>query len=396
MTSRKRGPKQSTGDRVAHWRKKRGFTQRGLADAAHLSRSYIAQVEGGSRAPSPAFVSAVARALRVDPALIWGQPFDDDGRDQFGGLVTSIRRAFSADLAPELGAPPRPVRELALEVQRLRHMQVEQAALIQVGASAPALIEELTVHALESDDPKVWRLLNMAHAIAVSFARRLGHHDLAALGLEKAAQAAQRGDNPTLPQVVALSRALLLITLGELDMALAVVHRAAEHVDRAHPDGLTVYGALRLRAAIAAARAGREGQAWEHHRAAEEITAELHAARRPDTHILQVTPANAAIHGCAVAVELGDYDQAIALDGALVLPPLLPAERFAHHQIDLARAELWLSRHKQALNRLLRAEEIAPVMTRYHPSARETAEQLDRHHRTVPEALRGLQRRMGM
>jgi transcriptional regulator with XRE-family HTH domain len=54
------------GARVAAERKLRGLTQRQLARRAHISYSLLTKVEAGHAPATPAFIGAVARALRVD------------------------------------------------------------------------------------------------------------------------------------------------------------------------------------------------------------------------------------------------------------------------------------------------------------------------------------------
>jgi hypothetical protein len=308
--------------------------------------------------------------------------------------MPSIRRALAyADVSPELGVPPRSLDALAAELVKLQRLQ-GAAAHVRLGARLPAAIEELTVHAVESDVPRAWRLLNHAYAIAVSLARRLGYGDLAQVAVERAAIAAARAGDPHLRHLVSLSRALLLLTLGSEDIALTMVRRAAGEVDRSDPVGLQVYGSLQLRAAVSAARLGHEADAWEHHGLAAETAARIDALSRSDPYGLQVNPVNAMIHGCAVATELGDHDTAVRLDSGFTPSPRLYAERRAHHEIDMSRTHLLLKEHDKALRRVLNAERIAPQMARFHPTARESVRQLGTYYRTVPEQLRGLESRM--
>lgn len=384
-----------TGQRIARWRKFRGLTQTGLAMKAHVSRSLVAQVETGHKPATPSMVAAVAKALSVDVAKLHGQPFGESHRsgNAVHAAIPAIRRAFSyADIAPDLGMPPRPLKELASELVILQRLQGATSHQ-ELASRLPAVIEEVTVHAVESDKARAWRLLNRADAVAVSLARRLGYNDLAHVGIERAASAAQRADDPYLPHLVNLGRALLLLTTGDWDVALVLMNRAASQVSEDdRPESTSVFGALHLRAAVAAARAGRASEAWEHH----EVAADA-AQRNKDTkdfYSLQVTPANAGIHGCAVAAELGDVDEAIRLDERLSLPSGLFAERRAHHEIDMSRALAWAGDPSRSLTRILRAEHIAPQMTYFHPTARETVKALDRHYRVTPEPLRALTERM--
>src|SRR5215472_10681494 len=64
------------GTRVAATRKTRGWTSRELARRANVSYSLLTKVESGAAAASPAFIGAVARALRVDVPRITGQPYE--------------------------------------------------------------------------------------------------------------------------------------------------------------------------------------------------------------------------------------------------------------------------------------------------------------------------------
>ncbi|MER5627827.1 helix-turn-helix transcriptional regulator [Streptosporangium sp. NPDC002544] len=390
------GQNESTGRRIARARKRRGLTQTGLAARANVSRSLIAQVEAGHKPATPSLVAAVARACGVDAAEINGQPYRGSDRrtDAVHAAMPAIRRAVTyADISPELEVPPRSLDELAKELVKLQKLQ-GAAAHVRLGGRLPSAIEELTVHAVESDAPRAWRLLNHAYAIAVSLTRRLGYNDLAQVAVERAGTAALRADDPHLRHLVSLSRALLLLTLGSGDIALTMVRRAAGEVDRSDPAGLQVYGSLQFRAAVSAARLGHESDAWEHHGLAAETAARIDSRTRPDPYGLQVNPVNAVIHGCVVATELGDYDSAIRLDSGFIPPARLYAERRAHHEIDMSRAHLWLRDHDRALSRVLNAERIAPQMTRFHPTAREIVRQLGTYYRTVPERLRGLESRM--
>ncbi|MFF5209351.1 helix-turn-helix domain-containing protein [Streptosporangium sp. NPDC000396] len=387
---------ETTGQRIARARKRRGLTQTGLAAKANISRSLIAQVESGHKPATPSLVAVVARACGVDAAEINGQPYrgSDKRSDAVHAAIPAIRRALAyADVSPELDIPPRSLDELASELVKLQKLK-GAAAHVLLGSHLPAAIEELTVHAMESDAPKAWRLLNRAYAIAVSLTRRLGYIDLAQVAIDRTATTALRADDPHLRHLIPLSRALLLLALGSGDIALTMAKQAANNVDRSEPAGLEVYGSLHLRAAISAARIGCESDAWEHHGLAAETAARIAPQDRLDPYGLQMNPVNVAIHGCAVATELGDYDTAIRLDADFKQPTKLTAERRAHHEIDMARAHLWLNNHNKALKRVLNAERIAPQMTRFHPTARETVRQLGTHYRLIPEELHGLESRM--
>ncbi len=50
---------------LGFWRKKRGYTQASLAEAAGLSQPYIAQMESGQRTGDVRTIAKLARLLRV-------------------------------------------------------------------------------------------------------------------------------------------------------------------------------------------------------------------------------------------------------------------------------------------------------------------------------------------
>ncbi|MBO0891477.1 MAG: hypothetical protein J2P14_11190, partial [Acidothermales bacterium] len=74
--------------------------------------------------------------------------------------------------------------------------------------------------------------------------------------------------------------------------------------------------------------------------------------------------------GVAVAVELADDVRALELaDTADALS--VPAERYGHYFLDLARAHLMHGNRDTALTMLQRGRRVAPEQLRYHPQARE-------------------------
>lgn len=392
---------ESIGQRLARARKRRALTQQGLALRSNYSRSHISQVEAGQKVATPAFVAAMANALAVDPAELYGQPYrgQTSRDDRIHAAIPDIRRAlFYIDAPPDLEAPPRDVEELAAEVTALRRLSLN-ARHVQVGARLPALLAELAVQVHLSEQPRAWGLLNAAQAVAVTLARRLGYNDLATVGIQYAALAGASSDDANLPRLAQLSRALLLLTIGSWETGLRLVRQAGHGMDLDTPQALAVYGALQLRAAVLSARGATSGlttatDAWQHYEHAVEIAQRL-PARVPDYYALQFNRANVALHGAAVAVELRDLDEALRRDQALGLPAgALPAERRAHHEIDMARVHTELSDPERAMSRILAAEKIAPQMARYHPSARAVVTHIADQRRALPEPLRGLLSRM--
>lgn len=385
------------GDRVSRARKRRGLTQQGLAQKIAYARSHIAQVEAGHKAATPAFVAAVADTLKVEMSELYGQPYrgDTPSTDRVHRSIPDLRQALAwSDLSPELEGPPRSVEALAAEVANAKRLR-RLARHVQLGDALPAAMEELSYHAHEAADPRVWRLLSDAYCAAGELSRRLGYSDLADSMFREASRFAVLSQDPHLPLIITWRRALVLMNHGALAAAVRLLERCTRTVQKGEPGDVEVSGALHLRAAVIAGRSGDAGSAWGHFERAAEISAR---AGRPhlDEYSTYFSPANILIHGAAVATELGDLDEAVQRDAAIPRNALnsLVKERRSHHLIDMSRVHLEQGRTKHALARLLEAEKVAPQMTRYHPSARTVATHLQDRHRALSENLRGLMARM--
>lgn len=389
------------GQRIAHARKLRGLTQNELSLRVPCSKSLVAQVERGHKPATPAFIAAVARVLNVDLTDLTGQPYRgrDARSDRIHQAIPEIRQALAYwDVAPELDVPPRPLAQLAAEVEQVNHLRME-ASYVQLGALLPGLIKELTAHVHElsgSERERAFRLLSEVYTAVDSMAYKLGYMDLFALAVERMAWAAAQADDPLLRPVAAMRRSSVFLATGGWDGGMTLLARAGRDMAGSGDDHatLSVFGTVHLRSAILAARANRPSAAWDSIGHATEVSQRI--GHDTKDYGLLFGPTNVAIHGVAVAVELGDADEAIRRGGDLALPEDLPHERSSHHFIDLGRAWMWQGRPDKALACVTRAERLAPQRTRYHPMARQTVSQLLDQQRRLPEPLRGIATRMGI
>src|SRR5690606_15664513 len=136
---------ETIGVRLGLARRHRGLTQQGLATRCNYSRSQIAKVEAGHTLATPAFVAAVAAALGIDPAELYGQPYRGAGdEEQVHAPIAALRRALAfVDVPPDLQTPPRPLEALAAELAQCQR-QRRAAHHTRLGARLPAVLEELT------------------------------------------------------------------------------------------------------------------------------------------------------------------------------------------------------------------------------------------------------------
>jgi hypothetical protein len=167
--------------------------------------------------------------------------------------------------------------------------------------------------------------------------------------------------------------------------------------DRSGPQGWSVWGALLLTAAIAAARDNDIGAASDYLRRASRAADHLHADR--NDLWTSFGPTNVAIHGISVAVELGDVTETIRR-AEQVNTATLPSnllERRSNVFIDLGRAYVQRRDDAAATAVFRRAEELAPEEVHYSVPVREALrEMLKREHRYATPELRPLARRTGV
>ena len=390
------------GRRIAHARKLRGLTQIGLAGRAHVSKSLVAQVESGHKPATPSLIAAVADALNVDVTDLTGQPYrgTDARGDRIHAAIAQIRQALVYwDIPPILDVPARPLDDLAAETEQVNRLRM-QASYAELGGLLPALIKELTVHAHQAREPeraRAFRLLTDAYTAVDSMAYKLGYMDLFAVAVERMSWAAGQADDPLLRPVAAIRRSAAFLAVGAWDGGLRLLDRAGREIEdnlADRPGALSVLGTVHLRTAIMAARGGRASPAWDGVSRAREVSARIGHDTRD--YGLLFGPSNVAIHEVAVAVELGDADEAIRRGALLSLPVSLSRERSSHHYIDLSRAWLWQRDSAKALACVVKADHLAPQRTRYHPMARETVARLLDIQRRTPEPLRGIAARMGL
>lgn len=376
------------GIRVAHHRKLAGYTQQGFALVVPYSYSHLHQVESGHRSPSPEFLAACATALHIDVTALTGQPYMTElQEDRLAELIRPIRE--SLDLY-DLGADPAAVSRSADELhagaeqlcQRVRETRLNAAA-----RDLPKLIAELTATAHLSPTTETWRALASAYRTAHDVAVKLGFYDLSTIALDRMDWAAQRASDPLLAAVRQYMRGLVYFREGEHTIGLRLVaagHSVLGQADDSR-EALAVAGQLHLGATVIAARAQDKATVETHLEEARRIARRTGDAS--EVHWLSFGPANVSAHQVSALGELREWGRAVDKARKLRLPKSWAASRRAHVFIDRARSEMETGRWDSALTSLVKAREIAPQQTRYHPTARETIQGLVHHQRRTPENL---------
>ncbi|MFJ2215021.1 hypothetical protein ACIQVO_31805 [Streptomyces sp. NPDC101062] len=155
---------------------------------------------------------------------------------------------------------------------------------------------------------------------------------------------------------------------------------------------MSVYGALHLAGAMAAARAGDRNAVRDILGRADQAAQRLGT----DSNELWTAfgPTNVAIHTVATAGELGDHQIAADL-GRRIETSGLPVERQVRHSLEVARALAARNQGDEALDILLQAESLAPEQIRHHTMSRELVLRWIRNSRGRPHSnLTALARRL--
>ncbi|WP_030841750.1 helix-turn-helix domain-containing protein [Streptomyces hygroscopicus] len=374
------------GPRIAYHRRIARMTQQELADAASIHVGTLRKIERGARGASDAVLESIAAALGVDPSHLLAS------RDRAEARVHAAMPALSAAIAaydvPDDG-PVRPLPELRADVEEAVTWRLA-SQYVRIARQMPPLIGELTrAFHLASGGARAETasLLVSALRTADAVAYKYGARDLSARLVDLMRWAAPYAQDQLLDAAVAYVRTETFFAARAHASGLRALEMAADSAPAARDDETrAVRGALHMRAAVIAGRAGR-ADAADHHLA--------EARRMGDAvseSIYQGTafgPDSVRIHEVAVAVSLGGDHAHRAIEVAREWKPPedLPTERRSGFYIELARAQLWSGLPRDAFESLKVARHIAPQHTRDHPWVREDAATLRRLRRADAESL---------
>ncbi|MFF0428526.1 multiprotein-bridging factor 1 family protein [Streptomyces sp. NPDC004520] len=375
------------GRRIAARRRARRFSQPELASTAAVSLSMLRKIERGDRTPSDSTLEALARVLDVDATQLRT------------GYVGTERRVHSA--LPELsavitgydipqGPPTRPPGELADAIRTAVDWRLG-AQYGRIAATIPSVLRDAIryVHVSPAAEHAVAaRMLVSAARSADAIAFKYSAHDLSARLIDLMRWAAARSGDPLLTAITDYVRTEQFFAAR----AHAVGLTALEHAIEAAPvpsdrTAAATRGALHMRAAVIAGRAGNTEAAEEHLADARKLGAQV---GREGTYLgTTFGPDSVRIHEVSVAVSLGPEhaDRALQVATEWKPPNSLPAERRSGFYIELARAQNWAGLARDAFESLKVARAAAPQHTREHPWAREVAVGLRCHHRADAETL---------
>jgi transcriptional regulator with XRE-family HTH domain len=361
------------GRRVAYLRARRKLSQQSFADRLGKSKSWVDKVERGVRSLERlSTIREIATVLRVDAATLLGRDVRPAEVIERAEGVYKIRAALSA--YGMAGSRADGFQEVSPD--RLGRA-VEHAWTTYQHARYPQLIGHLP--ALLTDVQRLHGRGTVADRAAVVEAYRvtaallvkLDDASLAWLAADRA-MAAAVGDPVLLAcAAVQLGRVLRASTRAKTVMLAAAHPIAPADPTGGTPQALSLCGSLFVQAALIAARAGNDRDAYALLREATRMASRVGDGH--DHHRTAFGPAAVALARVAAAIELGDGRRAVEQHEKIVEGEgwrLLPIEQRAAHLVEIARAYLQIGDVLAAARSLLRVDTIAPSEIRHRPAAR--------------------------
>lgn len=371
------------GQTIATARKARGLTQGELARQAAISLSLLRKIEQGDRSLTPGVRAALTRVLGTPPV-----PGDASSPGRIAAAVPLLRHVLDCyDLPPESTSVPRPAAELRRTVETLTQWRLE-SRYAELADLLPGLIPELTASALTAagrQREQGFALLALAYRAVDAIADKHGYRDMSARAIELTRWAAAQSGDPLLGMMAAYVRAELFFDGARARTGLRILDSAAvSPPPERYTAMLAMYGAVQMRAAVLAARAGMTAEA------ADRMAAARAAARRVPDGVYAGTafgPSSVRVHELATAVETSDISRATQLISHWQPPRALTAERRSHFHIEAARTHRWAGNPDQAIDSIWNARHAAPQHTRASPVAIHTVQAIIQTKRRPSSSL---------
>lgn len=380
------------GARVAQLRKQRGMKQEELGAAIGRTASWVSQVERGVQPVVRLDVlQLLADGLGVSIQVLSPDaptapaappPTDVDEANDLdeARLLISGHPALDVLLSQEAAEPPDlPALTSAVdEVWSLTHAAQFAELSSLLGRLIPRLERAARVADPASKRDAQTLLSATYQALSAAFVRQ-DEADAAWLAADRSIRAAEMSEQPLQVFAGIFRLAQAFVRLKRLDQA---EHAAASAVnalrlhtadESAEPEALSVLGSLHLVLALVHARAGQRVQARDEISNARAVAKRLGGDRNDFN--LEFGPTNVEIQAVSTAVDLGDAGEALDI-GRQIDPASLSAERRSRLYMDLGRAHAQRRHIGEALDCLLRAEELAPETVRTHVAARSTIREL--------------------
>lgn len=397
----------TTGELIRSYRDGRGWSRKRLADEVQRSASWIAQVERGEikltdvtvlgkvaavlGAPLQEFIDA---ALGPDAEKVRERPY-----------VEMLRLAIAGHPAPHSITTPvavgglvdiEPFRQRTARVWERVHASAYQELCPEIARLITEL-EAATRKAPREQRPELLPLLSRTYQAAAAVLVKVGDRGAGWVSADRSIVAAERSHDPALILAGQLRMARTLLDSSEKNLARHVLIQAIGNYDAIiagkDPAMASLAGSCALLLAVLHARDENDRDAEQCLMFARQLAGMLGANH--NYHDTEFGPTNVSMHAVAVAVELGNGQQAIDRAAHVRDTAQLSPERQARYLVDVARAHVLTRSLQNAVLELTRAEQIAPQELAESPLVETILDDIDAllKRRIIP-GLRELRQRL--
>jgi transcriptional regulator with XRE-family HTH domain len=375
------------GENIARLRTLADLTQEELAAKAGVSVDLIRRLEQTSWMTARiTTLYHIANALDITLSVLLTQPnvLRPSERDRDQGGVLAVRqaltptknRAFRIDQASELLSAVE-LQQSAREGWRL----YRSGQFSTLAALLPELIsagELVTQQSTGQQQASAFATLVDAYLLAGQLVVQLGYDDLGYIAVQKAITAAEHSNDLNLRAVAFTIFSWVFLHQGRLaeaeDVALDMANDIEPSFTKETPVELSVWGVLLGSGMWAASR----NEKYE--KAADILTLIQAAAHRVGEdrydYSMVFGPTQAAIQAVALAVDRGDFGQALHLTQQVPQTGNVPLTTTTRYLLDVAHAQCAEHKNADALTTLLEVQRLAPEWMRYQVLAREIARAL--------------------
>ena len=372
----------SVGARIAWFRRRKGISQRVLADLVGRSESWVYKVEHDKLdLDRLSVLKAVAVAVDTPLSTLLEGPApayrSEPVRSEAGlAALREVLADYSHLSAPARGNAPVDLGVLKAQIgdawSAYQDSRYTRATRLLPGALGQARLAARTLTGPEQAHAE--GLLALAHQGAAMVLTKVGESDLAWLAADRGLASASRAQDPLILGSLYRSVAHCLLSTGRAEAAAGVVEHAAAALAPSagspDPSHQSLYGTLLLVGAVAAARTGDRGEATRFLKEAAKTASRL--GYDGNHWWTAFGPTSVEMHRVAVSIEFGDAQTALA-HGERLDTSALPIERRVRHRLDMACAHAQRSHRSEAEALLLDAAEMAPEQVRHHYLARKVA-----------------------
>ncbi|MBD0746723.1 helix-turn-helix domain-containing protein [Streptomyces sp. CBMA152] len=380
----------SAGQRIKDVRKRRGLTQRELANASGVSLSAIRKLEQGEReTTSLETLRKLAHAMRVPTMRLSGGPHPEDASPETVDLWADVRSAIEAPPSTEaLGDDVQPTVEGVRSALAATTPLFSDDRFAALSVMLPPLLRDAEALGPEGRRVRV-RLLQLSGWLMVQ-TRQFGAAETA---LERALDdAADRLEGAATVN----TSCWLLLRQGELERAYDLAVRWADEteprISRATPAELSTWGWLLLRVSAAAVRNAQPGDAEDALRFATSAAVALGREYAPENDFLRTFgPTTVKLKAAENASVTDRPDRVLRLAEGIPVSGLKPTSNNRNrHLLDVADAYAKTGDYAEAFERLERIRSDSPEWLPNQRYARDILGRVIAGRRTLTTEMRAM------